>query len=130
MWTDDYIGIKYIKDGRSRSGTDCWGLVSMIYKECLNIELPDYSGILKDQSAASLREVTRIRKLEQEKWIRLAKPQLFDLILIRAGLFHVGVVASKKLMIHTIDEIEFSALEDYTDNQWKHRIEGFYHYAG
>lgn len=129
MWTDEYINIRYLKDGRSRSGADCWGLVKLVYQERLNIILTDYAGILKDQSVESLREIARIMKIEREKWIRIIKPQLYDLVLLRAGLFHIGLVTGKNEMLHTDKGIE-STIEPLNGIQWKNRIEGYYRYAG
>lgn len=129
MWSDNYTRIPYQKDGRSRKGLDCWGLVSLIYQERLGTILPDCAGILKDQSVASLRELARTMKKEQQKWTKVEKPQEYDLVLIRAGMFHVGVVAAKNLMIH-IDAGIDSVVEPLNGLQWKNRIEGYYRYAG
>jgi len=55
----EYIGIPFLEDGNDRNGLDCWRLVVMVYKERLNIDLPDFSGIFVDGSLASLKKVTR-----------------------------------------------------------------------
>lgn len=44
-WLNEYIGIPYVGEGRSRDGLDCYGLVLLIYKDHFGIELPDWSGV-------------------------------------------------------------------------------------
>jgi cell wall-associated NlpC family hydrolase len=42
-WINDYVGVPYVENGRSRAGWDCWGLVIAIYRERLGIALPDWT---------------------------------------------------------------------------------------
>ena len=57
MWTDDYIEIPFLPDGRDRNGCDCWGLVCLVYREKLGIELPEYKGVFEAQTIAQLKNV-------------------------------------------------------------------------
>jgi cell wall-associated NlpC family hydrolase len=134
MWTDNYIGIPFKKNGGDRSGIDCWRLAVMIYKEHLGINLPSYEGIFLDrsmipsESLASLRTIIRTMREEQKKWKKVKTPQPYDLVLIRVGGFHVGIAIDHKRMVHVMDGINV-VIEEFTGRQWKDRIEGFWRYA-
>jgi NlpC/P60 family len=41
-WINDYVGVPFVENGRTRDGWDCWGLVVAIYRDRLGLELPDY----------------------------------------------------------------------------------------
>lgn len=41
-WAQKYIGIPYRQCGRSLAGIDCYGLVWLVYRDVLGIELPDW----------------------------------------------------------------------------------------
>lgn len=41
-WINDYVGVPYLVNGRTRAGWDCWGLVLAVYRDRLEIELPDW----------------------------------------------------------------------------------------
>ena len=50
-WTARYINIPYINKGREFSGADCWGLVRLVYKNELGIDLPTYGEVSADNLA-------------------------------------------------------------------------------
>ena len=127
-WTDDYIGIPFVADGRDRSGCDCWGLVRMVYQNELGIDLPVHSGALANTTAASLRRVAAVAAGEiSRRWERVTEPKAFDVALLRRGKIncHVGVVAGPGIMLHVEDGID-AALEHYDGAQWKEKIAGFF----
>ena len=130
MWVDDYIGIPFGKNGSTRESCDCWRLVVMVYKDKLNIDLPDFSGIFVDGSLASLRKVTKHIRETKKTWQKVDKPIPFDVILLRTGnmVYHVGVVAGRRSMLHIDDGIN-SVIEEFTTLQWENKIEGFYRYV-
>ncbi len=39
VWASDYIGIPYSDRGHSHAGAHCWGLVWLVYRERLGIDL-------------------------------------------------------------------------------------------
>lgn len=130
-WTDHYIGIPFKCDGKDRSGLDCWGLVALVFKEQLGIDLPLYRGVFSDLSQACLRRVSAIMMQEREKWTKVDNPKIYDVVLLRSGVYawHVGLVINKKEMIHVMEGID-AVVEEFSGTQWKDRVEGFYRYAG
>lgn len=123
-WTDDYINLKFKPDGRDRNGVDCYGLLYLVYKEQLNIELEKYEGIFIDESISCLKKVAKVMKEEREKWVLVNSPKLYDMIMLRTGLYtwHVGLVLDKRYMLHIMRGIE-SCIEDYTSILWKNRVD-------
>ena len=130
MWADSYIGIPFGKNGSTRESCDCWRLVVMVYKERLNVDLPDFAGIFVDGSLASLKKVTKHIRETKKTWQKVDKPSPFDVILLRTGsmVYHVGVVVDRKRMLH-IDEGINSTIEEFTGIQWRNKVEGFYRYG-
>lgn len=125
-WSDKYINIPFKCDGRDRSGCDCYGLVCLVYKEQLNIELPDFKGIFTDHDIATLRRVAKEMKSYKEKWQRVQTPQLYDVVMLRTGAYtwHVGLVLDNHRMLHVMTGIN-SVVEDYTGRYWGNRVEEF-----
>ena len=129
MWADDYIGILFGKNGSTRESCDCWRLVVMVYKDKLNIDLPDFAGLFVDGSLASLKKVTRHIRETKKTWQKVDKPLPFDVILLRTGnmVYHCGVVIGRRTMLHVMEGIN-STIEEFTGLQWKNKVEGFYRY--
>ena len=131
MWTDDYIGIPFAPDGRSRDGLDCWGLVQLVYRERLGIELPGYDGVFKEESADNLRIVSDLMDRERAKWTRVREPAEFDVLLMRIHgrlVSHVGICLPKSRMLHILKGIS-SVVEPTAGMHWKDRIVGAYRHA-
>ena len=68
MWTDDYIGIPFLPDGRDRDGLDCYGLVCLVYRDRLGVDLPGIRGIYSRNTAGCLKRVARAMAEEKLKW--------------------------------------------------------------
>jgi len=126
----EYVGIPFLKDGLDRNGLDCWRLVVMVYKDRLNIDLPNFSGLFVDGSLASLKKVTRHIMETKKTWRKVNKPIPFDVILLRTGnmVYHCGVVIDRKRMLHVMEDVN-STIEEFTSLMWKDKIEGFYRYV-
>lgn len=125
MWPRDYLPIPYEPLGRSRSGVDCWGLVRLVYRDRLGIELPDwiYDGI-KDARHAVAREVN------SESWRQVQEPEAHDVALFQfcGHPLHLGVVIGPDMpgqMIHAMQGVGVS-IEAYAGRRWKPRLCGFW----
>jgi len=130
MWTDNYIGLPFVPDGRDRNGLDCWGLVCLVYKEQLGIDLPLCKGIFVNQSIASLKKAARAYNIGKEAWQKVSTPTPFDVVMLRTGkyIWHVGVIIDTRRMLHILSGIN-SMVEEYTGMLWKDRVEEYRHYA-
>lgn len=130
-WTDNYIEIPFLPDGRDRNGCDCYGLIHLIYKERLNIILPDYKGIFVDQSMKSLLAVAKTMQREKDTWTRVDFPDAYDTVMLRTGTYtwHIGLVVDSHRMIHIMHGIN-SMVEPFDGLLWKRRISDFRRYNG
>ena len=129
MWTDNYINIPFKPDGRDKSGADCYGLIYLVYKELLNIVLPSYAGVFKDETYSNLKRVSQTMRAERLKWKNVKEPKPFDVILLREGEFtwHCGLIIDKNKMLHVAQGID-SCIEHYKNFMWKNKIDGFLRY--
>lgn len=130
MWTNDFIRVPFLDKGRSRTGSDCWGLVGLIYKELLGIELP---SLLFYQDTKDGKAIKHIIEEECSRWeeIALGEEKEYDVAVFRMRGFpsHVGVVYEPGKMIHCERGIG-THLTDYKDGrQWHRRLVGFYRHV-
>lgn len=130
MWCNKYISVPFEEHGRSARGCDCWGLARLIYKEELNIDLPellDYKNTKDGKSIAELYEV------EHQEWeeISVGQEKPFDVLVFRMmGLpTHIAVVVDKGLMIHCEKGCGTHISEYNREAQWKTRLAGIYRYV-
>jgi len=128
MWWNKYIRIPFKEKGRDESGCDCWGLVRLIYKNELGIDLPSnhelYDNTLQRDLLAKL--------IEDEKFHKWSEPQdqrEFDVIILNVfgRPMHVGVVTKNGFMIHCSKDTN-TVHEKYTSMSWKGRVKGFGRY--
>lgn len=126
---DRFIGIPYLDKGRSIVGCDCWGLLSMVFRDLRGIELPTYSdGYV---TASDRRALARLIAGEIEDWeeVEPGREITFDGVLMREGAFarHIGVVTHPGSLLHVFSG-ETSKIERYGAGRLAHRIVGFYRY--
>ena len=89
--TDKYIGIPYESHGRGVSGLDCWGLVWLVYRQDLGIELPSWSAEYERASRVNLAKITGKKNLFYG-WKEVVMPIPGDVALFdMSGLLHVGI---------------------------------------
>lgn len=120
-----YVGIPYKAKEESLSGCDCWGLVKLIYKQVMgiNITSPDYNDPMNrlEINGVANKHKTTYRKIDYDK------RKAGDIILFNIlGLTtHCGFILDDQKMIHT-QKATNSVIEDYTRSKWISRIEGIY----
>lgn len=128
-WSAKYVGTPYQSLGRTATGCDCWGLVRLVYRGEMTIELSSYAGGYSDPD--ELREVNALVSAVRKDgpWIRLdgQDPREFDLLVFRRGRYdsHVGLVAAPGLMLHMEGE-DCAKIVDYRAGRWAPRLEGLY----
>jgi cell wall-associated NlpC family hydrolase len=83
-----YLSIPYIESGRTFEGCDCWGLVSLYYREELNIPLAEY--VVADS-------FSQVQNIEAN-----------DILLFNNGCAHVGVAISDTEFLHMLENIGVS----------------------
>ncbi len=120
-WAGRYIGLPFVEHGRNLAGADCWGLVTVIYREEAGIELPPFSGcyvstaehehleslIAKEREVLPFRTIAeRLGESDRDYAVRLAglvRP-LDVLILKETGsLCHLGVAIGGGRFLHTME---------------------------
>lgn len=114
-WVSEYVGIPFVEEGSSRTGSNCWGLCHLILKEQAGIDTPSYTE--KEASAVANKAIKQIRDAhvfraaitEDEIWNKVEEPRLFDCLLmasmssdVRAKRVpcHVGLMLNAKQVIH------------------------------
>lgn len=128
-WSAGFVGIPYTEFGRERIGSDCWGLAVVIYKEQVDITLPDYLG-----DYASVEERTEISALVADAavsstWFKVSNNDAreLDIAIFRRGYLdaHIGIVIAPGLMIH-MREDDCAKVERFDQLPWKGRLTGIY----
>ena len=129
MWSNDYINIPFKSNGRFRDGCDCWGLARIIYKEQLNIDLPELLGYKNTKDS---KKISELYEVEHTRWseISLGDEKPFDVLVFKIlGMpTHIGVVVDKGFMIHCEYGIGTHITDYKKDFQWKKRLAGIYRY--
>ena len=98
-WTSKFVGVPFIDGGRDIRGVDCYGLVYLVYREVLGIELPGYGEISAHDMA---RASHRIRTdSAMAPWVPVTGPaQAMDVLVMRGRPLHVGVMVDAGHVLH------------------------------
>jgi cell wall-associated NlpC family hydrolase len=136
FWMQKYLRIPYKTRGHDFTGCDCGGLLRLVYKEELNIDLPDWEERYISTHRESFSALDTIFD-EQTSTIGdfpmqvpLDEVQPFDALVFRMGKFnvHTGVVIRKGKFLH-VQEGGNTTVEDYTGLRWKNRLVGVYRHV-
>jgi cell wall-associated NlpC family hydrolase len=128
MQVGEYLFIPFKAGGRDRKGVDCWGLVRLIYKDRLGIDLPLYSEVdyYQDQKVQDTIES------ERHKWLEIQEADLIegDVVAIRIEGYpwHLGVIVEPRKFIHA-DPGRGIRIERTDAIHWKNRILGYHRYT-
>ena len=136
FWMQKYLRIPYKTRGHTFDGCDCGGLLRLVYKIELNIDLPDWEERYISTHRESFKTLDSIFD-EQTSTIGdfpmqvpLEDVQPFDALVFRMGKFnvHTGVVVRKGKFLH-VQEGGNTTIEDYTGLKWKNRLVGVYRHV-
>lgn len=100
-WAGRYVGIPYVARGFDRKGCHCFGLVHLVYREQLGIDLPEYDGIDPKDSLSIARAFRQARLATP--WHEATGPRHdFDLVLMLRGNvpMHVGIAVGSRRILH------------------------------
>jgi hypothetical protein len=127
MWSNKYIGIPYKEKGRDLDGTDCWGLVRLVYEREYNIILPSFSGEYIQQDIERIQDLVSQYK---EGWEPIDQPVEGCVVVFRilGTESHIGVAVSGTHFLHA-REGQDSAVESFDSPQWNKRIVGYFKYV-
>ena len=122
----EYVGLPYAPVGRGPV-YDCYGLIQLVYRERLGIELQEQTGYVDTLCP----ETAALLEAGKRDWRQVDTPSPWDVVLFRVDGMpnHIGLVIAPGWMLHTT-RAKQSCIENYTRPQWRSRIEGFYSYAG
>ncbi len=124
---DKYIGLRYLDNGRTESGVDCWGLARLFYKQEYGIDLPSYS---EEYSGGTDARILQVVELYRDNWEESAQPEAGDLCLFNmlGEPMHVGVYVGNNKFLHSRRGSD-SVIESLNNIKWKNRFVAFYKYA-
>lgn len=126
-----YLRIPFKSGCRGFDGCDCGGLVWLIYKHELGIELPDWTDLYSGtriENSLELAETVSTVLGEHATEIEFKDRQPFDVLSFRIGTdpIHVGLVLDKKYFMHTMQGFTRVVVERFASPQWADRITGCY----
>lgn len=124
---DDFVGLPYQDNGRSREGCDCWGLVRLVYAEHANITLPCYSDLYRTAEDDAANAALIAGHLDE--WQEVAENEVrpLDCLLMKVGgkECHIGIVVKPGYVLHTGLMMRFSRIELYNSIRLKKRKSRF-----
>lgn len=130
---NDYIGLPYVSRGRSAEGVDCYGLVWLLFRNELGVELPDWRTDPKDllDVARQLQEVveTEIGVGHGEE---LTEPEDWAIVLVERSraAHHMGIYLAGGV-IHALENVGvvYQSLSSFLALNRKVRYYRWHHYS-
>jgi len=130
-WATKYVGIPFVAHGRTAEGLDCWGLVKIIYRDELGVELPDYLDDY-DNTESSTQLGPVVSNAVNTLWNLVPVPQSkvghVVVFRVKGHPSHVGLLVGDNKFIHCETGIG-TAIERLSSFRWSKRLLGVYEYA-
>lgn len=128
-----YLRIPFKEHGRDFDGCDCGGLVNLIYRMELGINLPDCIEEYRSTQIESWGELrSTIYGLRDRFFgqIYVSPIMPFDVAVFNvAGMpIHVGVAVNSYSFIHIMQGYTNVRQERFSSPHWNKRLEGVYRY--
>ena len=102
-----YVGISFEDRGESFDGSDCYGILRLIYKEELGIEIPVFGQSCNNTKAIFLDYIKQISR----HWVSVKDYELFDVVAMAHDpnhprvIQHFGLYLGNGKMLHTLENI-------------------------
>jgi cell wall-associated NlpC family hydrolase len=126
---DRYVGIPYADRGRDFAGCDCGGLLWLVFREHVGIELPSYDERYLTGADRAAMDALISGEIGDWREVERGSERRFDGVLMREGrsVCHIGLVTDPGRLLHVGSGVGSSVIERYGDGSMlKHRIVGFY----
>ncbi len=129
MDLSEFVGLPWADKGRGPQGYDCWGLLALVYRQRLTIELPGFSeAYVTAADRVAIAELIDGR-LGPSPWREVAQSEactLDGVLMLEGGVpCHIGLVAAPGFVLHMVPERE-SVIEPFTTGKLRRRIAGFF----
>lgn len=126
MNIEKYKGLVYKPNGRNLDGVDCYGLVRLVYKNELNIDLPSFDT---DYQVSDLERIQDLIAQYKEGWEVTQIPTLGSVVLFRimGSESHIGIALSDTEFLHVREGMD-SVVESLSNAKWKNRVVGYFNY--
>lgn len=116
-----YIGIPFMDQGCGYDGCDCYGLVRLVYREELGIELP-FLGDTYSTAYARNEVNDTVKQIASAEWnldVTGGPYKPFDVLVFRRGAdeAHVGLWIAPGWMLHILEGVD-SCRERYDGIRW------------
>lgn len=106
-WAERYALCRFKEGGRDWPNVDCWGVIRLVLKEQVGIEVPTYGEV----SARGLLAVAKTIEADSSirPWVKVDVPQTFDIVKMNGDRqadrrtrpeVHVGIMVSETDMLH------------------------------
>ena len=102
-----YIGIPFVDRGNSIDGADCYGILRLIYRDALSIELPEFHGSCNSTKLIFSDYLKQIA----EHWELVEEPKIYDVVAMAHDprhprvIQHFGLYIGDGLVLHTLENI-------------------------
>lgn len=131
MWWQKYIGIPFLDRGRTWQGVDCGGLLYLIYKTELNIDLPGFDCFYHARVYKEANKV--IDEVKKNIFKKIDSPsEMCAVVFARdkwrineRGSYHVGICINEHEMIHAQDPTNVK-VTSLSNPLYANDIEGYY----
>lgn len=130
MVLSELIGKPYKHNGRGPDYFDCYGLVKYIYKEFLDIELPEYIDYKQDWYKKENVLSTQLNKFS-DLWYAVKAPIEWDILTFSHGVEkvtnHCGIYIGFDKMIHCYENNPV-LIDRISRPYWKKNMTGIMRY--
>lgn len=123
----NYVGLSYKAKGRTTDALDCYGLVRLVYKQELGIDLPSFDTDYEENDESRMEQLLIQYR---EGWEKIDNPETGSVVLFRVmgSESHIGVAVSAQSFLHVRENMD-SVVEDFSNPRWNKRIVGHYKYV-